>query len=57
MYYSAYTHTTVSLPLAPGNDFYTKQGIVAKMPHFHEKTKSIDNFAPSRITLGRDVGK
>lgn len=57
MYASACTRSTVSLPLDPGNAFYTKQGIIANMPRFHEKTRSVDNFAPSRITLGRDVGK
>ena len=33
-------------------------GIAARMPHFHTKTRSVDNFAATKpITLGRDVGK
>ena len=34
-----------------------KLGIAAVMPHFNEKTKSVDNLTVSKpITLGRDVG-
>lgn len=32
--------------------------LAATIPHFHEKHKSIDNFALTNpISLGRDVGK
>ena len=58
IYKSAATGQTVHLPLTPDDVFYRKGGIASVMPHFHEKTKSIDNFAPTKpITLGRDVGR
>ena len=49
---------SVSLPLSANDPFYRKGGIAARMPHFHTKTRSVDNFAATKpITLGRDVGK
>ncbi len=58
IYKSAYTGREVELPLSEDDVFYRKGGLASVMPHFHEKKKSIDNFAPSKpITLGRDVGK
>ena len=47
----------VVLPIAKDDVFYTRTGLVTTMPHFHEKTRSIDNFSTTKITLGRDVGK
>lgn len=58
IYKSACFGRTVTLPLPTNDAFYRKGGIAAVMPHYHEKTKSVENFAPSRpITLGRDIGK
>lgn len=48
---------TVSLPIAKDDDFYRKETMVQRMPHFFEKVKSIENFTETEITLGRDVGK
>ena len=31
--------------------------MIREMPHFFEKTKSVENFEKVEITLGRDVGK
>lgn len=56
IYKSACFGRTVQLPLPTNDVFYRKGGIAAVMPHYHEKTKSIDNFVGAkRITLGRDV--
>ena len=57
MYLSGCTHQPVELPLGKDSPFYTKAGLLAQMPHFHEKTRSVENFATSEITFGRDVGK
>ena len=57
IYQAACTHQPVKLPLDADSPFYRKESMNALMPHFHEKTKSIDNFTTSKITLPRDVGK
>lgn len=58
IYESSCNQKTVELPLRPDDVFYRKGGIAASMPHFHEKSKSIDNFAKTKpISLGRDVGR
>lgn len=57
IYKSCVTRRTVTLPLQSDDDFYRKETMVKKMPHFYEKVKSIENFAAAEITLGRDVGK
>lgn len=57
IYKSSCTKTTVELPITPDDPFYKKESLVAIMPHFHEKTKRVDNFKTSKITLGREVGK
>ena len=57
IYKSSVTKAPVALPLARNDIFYTRAGLLSAMPHFHEKTRSIDNFTTSTITLGRDVGK
>ena len=45
------TGETVSLPLRPEDPFYTAEGILASMPHFHEKTASVTEQT-GEITLG-----
>lgn len=57
IYKSASLRQRVELPIREEDAFYRKETMVKQMPHFFEKTKSIENFAPSEITLGRDVGK
>jgi len=57
IYKSAVTGETVPFPLLEKDPMYTKKTMIAQMPRFHEKTKSIDNFSNTDITLGRDVGK
>lgn len=58
IYRSAATGKTVSFPLSAADPMYAKDSMIAGMPRFHEKTRSIDNFSkPSDITLGRDMGR
>lgn len=57
IYKSAATQRTVKLPLACDDPFYSKSTMIREMPHFFEKTKSVENFEKVEITLGRDVGK
>jgi hypothetical protein len=47
----------VELPVAPDDPFYRRETMTAAMPRFHAKTRSVENFATSDITLGSDVGK
>lgn len=57
IYKSACFGRSVHLPLPTNDVFYRKGGIAAVMPHFNEKTKSVENLTVSKpITLGRDVG-
>jgi predicted dehydrogenase len=44
----------VKLPILPDAPFYTQQGILKNVPHFYEKTSSVDNFSTEEITLGSD---
>lgn len=57
IYKAAALRQTVTLPLLPEDPFYRKDTMTAQMPRFFEKKKSVENFAPTKITLGRDVGK
>lgn len=58
IYKSACFGRSVHLPLPTNDVFYRKGGIAAVMPHFNEKSKSVDNFTCAKpITLGRDIGK
>jgi predicted dehydrogenase len=57
IYKSSVERKSVSLPLAPDDPFYRQETMLAAVPHFHEKKRSVDNFTSSKITLGRDYGK
>ncbi len=48
---------TVTLPIASDDDFYSKDGMLSRMPRFHQKKVNIENFKKTGISLGRDVGK
>lgn len=54
---SGQTGQRVSLPLRPGYLFYTRESILKNARHFHEKIKSVENFANNEITLGRNLGR
>ena len=43
IYKSGSTRQTVMLPISRNDSFYTVEGIRAAVPHFHEKTKSVEN--------------
>ncbi|MDR0730058.1 MAG: Gfo/Idh/MocA family oxidoreductase [Treponema sp.] len=45
--------TTVQLPLEKDDPFYTVRGIMAAVPHFYEKTASVEGFQGD-ITTGSD---
>jgi UDP-N-acetyl-2-amino-2-deoxyglucuronate dehydrogenase len=57
IYKSAVTQRPVRFPLKPDDPFYKKETMIAQMPRFFKKTRSVENFATSTITLGRDVGR
>lgn len=57
IYQSAHLGGTVELPLSADAPFYTSEGILQQARHFHEKTRSIENFASNEITLGRNYGR
>ncbi len=57
IYQSSHFGQKVRLPLQPTDPFYTREGILKHARHFHEKSRSVENFASSEITLGRNYGK
>ena len=57
IYQSGHLSRRVKLPLGKDEPFYTRDGILRHARHFHEKTRSVENFANNEITLGRDVGR
>lgn len=52
IYVSSFSGKRINLPLTPDNPFYTREGTLKHAPHFHEKTKSVENFADSTIIVG-----
>ena len=56
VYKSGATGETVSLLLAADDPFYTVEGLMARMPHFHEKTASAADLE-GEITLGSSYTK
>ena len=57
IFQSGQTGRRVTLPLQSSDLFYTRDGILKNARHFHEKTKSVENFASNEITLGRNLGR
>ncbi len=57
IYASGFTGARVSLPLAPASPFYTREGILKRAPHFHEKAKSVEGFANDEIVVGSSSEK
>lgn len=55
IYKSASLNQPVKLPLAKDDPFYTVAGMQAHVPHFYEKSASVENFEDESITFGRDV--
>lgn len=52
IYQSGATGQRVSLPMTPADPFYTRQGVLAAAPRFHQKTTSVENFSNNTITVG-----
>ena len=52
IYESATYKKAVRLPITKDDPFYTVEGIQASVPHFYEKTRSIENFKNEEITMG-----
>ncbi len=57
IYQSGQLEQKVTLPLQPTDPFYTREGILKTARHFNEKTKSVENFSDTNITLGGNYGK
>ncbi|MBZ4665630.1 Gfo/Idh/MocA family oxidoreductase [Mahella sp.] len=55
IYKSASINQSVKLPLTKDDPFYTVAGLQANLPHFYEKSASIENFEDESITFGREV--
>lgn len=52
VYQAAFTGQTVTFPMTSADLFYTKKGILSKVTKFHEKTKSVSNYADTGIKVG-----
>jgi UDP-N-acetyl-2-amino-2-deoxyglucuronate dehydrogenase len=52
IYDSGFRRERVALPLAASNPFYTHARILQNVPHFHEKTTSVQGFANEEIVVG-----
>jgi len=55
IYKAGFTGGTVALPLKSDDPFYTVDGILKNVRHFHEKTTAVENFADESISVGRDI--
>lgn len=54
IYKSAAENTPVTLPIAREDDFYTREGVQRRMPHFYQKTGFLAQFANNEIILAGD---
>jgi predicted dehydrogenase len=54
IYKSGALHETVALPISKDDPFYTVNGMLAKVPHFYEKTTSQSSLGDGSITVGSD---
>lgn len=52
VYQSAFTGTKVKLPMTEKDPFYTRDGVLNLATRFHEKTKSVENYADTGIKVG-----
>lgn len=55
IYKSAVTKEPVKLPISCEDPFYTLEGMRANIPHFYEKSASVENFSDENITTGREI--
>ena len=56
IYKAGSLHETVSMPLLPDDPFYTVSGIRSHVPHFYEKTVSVES-QEGDLTFGSDFQK
>lgn len=56
IYQSGVTGKAVKLPMSSDAPFYTREGVLSNVPHFHEKTRSIES-ASEDITFGSTYKK
>jgi predicted dehydrogenase len=52
VYQSAFTGTKVQFPMTEKDLFYTREGLLSKAVKFHEKKKSVENYADTGIKVG-----
>ena len=52
IYKAGFEKKTVTLPITEEDEYYTESGIQKHAVHFYQKGKSVENFAPSEITVG-----
>ncbi len=57
IYKAGALHETVKLPITKDDPFYTVQGMMARVPHFYEKTTSQVSLGDESITVGSDYKK
>lgn len=57
IYQSSHLGRAVRLPLQPADPFYSREGILQHARRFHQKTRSVENFADNQITFGRNYGR
>ncbi|HTT92900.1 MAG TPA: Gfo/Idh/MocA family oxidoreductase [Acidimicrobiales bacterium] len=50
IYQSCITSAPARLPIGPGDSFYTREGLLERAPHFHEKSASVAEFSDNEIT-------
>jgi UDP-N-acetyl-2-amino-2-deoxyglucuronate dehydrogenase len=55
IYQSSHLGQKVKFPMTAADPFYTRAGVLKHARHFHEKTRSVDNFATSEISFGRKL--
>ncbi len=53
IYKSAQSLSPVTFPIEADDPFYRSETMLPMLPRFNKKTKSLDNFATTSITLGR----
>ena len=54
IYQSSHLNRAVQLPMQLHDPFYCREEILRCVKHYHEKTKSVENFSSNEITLGRN---
>lgn len=57
IYKAGATHLPVQLPLSPSDPFYTVEGIGKNVPHFYEKTTSMQDLGHDKIIIENHYAK